>query len=503
MRLEGHRVRLPRSRPRIRKRWKATLRLRACAGAGVTGLVFASLANVAGAQELPSFLGADSLKALEAARAEREAEAMKLIPGQPAPAAGAANPAPAAPAAGAAKAERDKRKVQEDEAKRRAEAMKRLAPEGGVKHLSPQETELLEAENAAKARADQRVKDLAAGGAQAPSAGTVTTSDPATSAAALGQAADQIKELLKDAGAPEPQQPMPSITLMQKLPTAPEIKPAPAPAAPPVQQRSPGGKLSDPLPAEGEQKGLQYHAAACPEAKIATQSVTGGRMRIDVDSPCRGAETARIQYGDVTFERALDKAGRLSFTLDLFQGRQAALAVAFKDETRQPVAIASDDLDKVSKVAVTWRAPVNLDLHAFEYTTIDGQKGHVWAGAPESAETASALTKSDGRGHGFLSFQSDASGSGDKVEVYTFWHVQGQDGGIVTLAVDNETRGANPKAEFCGTGALASVEMHVWRLARGAAPESEDRMLAGAACGTQLTQEVRYNPDTMLQLRIR
>lgn len=449
--------------------------------------------------QIPSFLGADSLKALEAARAEREAEVHKLAP--------PVTQTPASPplAAPAPAAKIDRRKALEEEAKRRAETMKRLAPEGGVKHLSPHEVELLEAENAAKARADQRARELAAGLAPTDdhaASGTVTTSDPAASAAALGQAAAEVKALLKDAGAPAASPRGPSVTLMEKLPTPAE---APAQSA----QRSPSGKLTSPLPAEAPaspQPQPQPSApvfASCPAAKVSAQPLSAGRMRIDIDSACRAGEPVAVLYGDVRFERALDKAGQLAFVLDLFRGRDGSVAIDFKDQTRLPVDIVANDLDKVSKVAVLWRSPVNLDLHAFEYASIDGKTGHVWAGQPESAETALALAKSEGRGHGFLSFQSDASGGGDKLEVYTFWHVPGQDSGIVTLAVDNATRGSNPAGESCGTGALASVDMRVWRMLRGGTAESEDRILASVPCGRSLPLDVRYNPDSMPSLKAR
>jgi hypothetical protein len=445
---------------------------------------------------LPSFLGADSLKALEAARAEREAEKSRQAP--------AAVPSVAAPAQ---PARPDRRKAQEEEAKRRAETMRRLAPDGGIKRVSPEETRLIEAEDAAKARADRRSQEAAAGNAQ--SAGTMTLEQEAksigSSAAALGDAAAQMKALIGDdasRSAPPPALPAQSISLMEKLPAPAEVKPpAEAPSPPQKPGRSPGGKLSDPLPAGAAPAAAG--TAGCGTAQIAAASVAGGRMRIDIDSGCRGGESVQVTYGAVKFERALDKAGRLAFTLDLFQGREPEIAVQFQDGTRTAVAAKSDDLDKVSKLAVMWRTPVNLDLHAFEYTARLGANGHVWAGQPGSVETAQTQAAADARGRGFLSFQSDASTPGDKVEVYTFWHVPGQDGGAVTLAVDHETRGATPKAETCGAGKLASVEMHVWRLVRGADLETEERMLASVPCGSELPAEVRYNPDSMPHLRVR
>ena len=125
------------------------------------------------------------------------------------------------------------------------------------------------------------------------------------------------------------------------------------------------------------------------------------------------------------------------------------------------------------------------------------------SGSTSDAEGAASLAQAESRGHGFLSSSSTAAGGGDKVEVYTFWHVAGQESGAVTLAVDYETRGEIPKAASCGAGALASVEMQVWRLFRGEPPESESRTLAAAPCDAPLPEAARYNPDSMPQLKIR
>jgi hypothetical protein len=151
-----------------------------------------------------------------------------------------------------------------------------------------------------------------------------------------------------------------------------------------------------------------------------------------------------------------------------------------------------------------WRAPVNLDLHALEYTARQGGAGHVWASAPSSSEAALEQSRKTARGRGFMSALADGTAEDDKVEIYTFWHAEGQEGGAVSLMVDYETRGDLPRDDACGSGQLASIEFRVFRLARGAAaPVSEQRALPAAPCGKPLPAEVRFNPDSMPHLLIR
>ncbi len=104
--------------------------------------------------------------------------------------------------------------------------------------------------------------------------------------------------------------------------------------------------------------------------------------------------------------------------------------VRFGDNTRKTVPVAARDLDKVSKIAVLWRAPVNLDLHVFEYAARHDQAGHLWAKKPSAIATARLASQSEKRGHGFLSAIDDEQSLGDKIEVYTFLHNDEQASGV-------------------------------------------------------------------------
>lgn len=157
----------------------------------------------------------------------------------------------------------------------------------------------------------------------------------------------------------------------------------------------------------------------------------------------------------------------------------------------------------MSKVAVIWKAPVNLDLHAFEYLARPGGRGHVWAGAPSSAEKAKAEAIGGKIARGFLSSSADTTTLGDKVEVYTLWNVAGQESGVVSTAIDFESRGDTPAGETCGDGKHARASYRLLLFARNQIFGDEQRVLAPAACGEALSREVRFNPDTSMSLSVR
>ena len=238
-------------------------------------------------------------------------------------------------------------------------------------------------------------------------------------------------------------------------------------------------------------------------AEIATSTLPAGRMRIVVGAPCRAGEAFSVSYGRYAFARKLDKAGRHVFDLDLFLGDAAEVAVVFGDGTRRPVKIVSLNLNRVSKVAVTWKSAVNIDLHALEYTTRRGGAGHVWAGHPSSAEAAIRSAREDSRGRGFMSTASYGTTAGDKVEVYTLWHPVEQRDGAISLLVDYESRGDKAVGAVCGDGPNASVSVTMHRLVRGRPGRSDQIVFASIPCGVELLPQQRFNPYLVSDLRLR
>ncbi len=282
--------------------------------------------------------------------------------------------------------------------------------------------------------------------------------------------------------------------------TAPAPPPAP-PAAEPAPQASGAPQL--PSLVTVPPATLKVDAAACSTADVQTEPLDGGRMRLSITAPCRPGEAVQISYGGAEIIRRLDPRGSLEYVLDCFAGDAAPAELRFSDGTRQSVAIRARDLDAVSKVAVVWRAPVNLDLHVFEYAARDDDPGHLWAKAPSSMEAARAQVAADKRGHGYLS-SSDSEGSlGDKVEVYTFLHSDEQTSGAIAMALDYETRGEVPAGATCGQGALAEIDFQVSMRPRGGQLARQAGVLTRVDCGLRIAREARFNQAALPGLRIR
>lgn len=226
-------------------------------------------------------------------------------------------------------------------------------------------------------------------------------------------------------------------------------------------------------------------------------------MRLLLKSECRPNQDVQLAYGGAVLIRRLDAAGQLDFTLDAFAGASAALEITLADGRREIVPVAANDLDRLAKVAVIWRAPVNLDLHAFEYASPFGQAGHVWERKPVTKVMAQEIMRAGRRGRGFLSTHDDGRSVGDNLEVYTFFHHDEQATGVVGFSIDYETRGELPSGATCGAGAFAEVSYQFSMLNHLGQVTRENGLLAAAPCGVRVAPEIRFDQLFLPALRLR
>jgi hypothetical protein len=229
-----------------------------------------------------------------------------------------------------------------------------------------------------------------------------------------------------------------------------------------------------------------------------------GRAELVVDSDCRRFQDMRIRYAGMEFVRTIDENGRLDFILDCIAGDAVPVEFVFADGSRlsrKPTAL---DLDKVTKLAVIWNAPVNLDLHAFEYAAAPGSQGDVWEGSPSSEADMAKRLALDKRGHGFITTSSTGKENGTKLEVYTFWHQPGQKSGVINMALDYESRAKGPRdPETCGTGLYSDVEYEAVLLERNGAAKRFFAKFASLDCSIQLRGSDRYNHKTVPEIFVR
>lgn len=238
---------------------------------------------------------------------------------------------------------------------------------------------------------------------------------------------------------------------------------------------------------------------SCENIDVTANPQAAGRIAISIKAACLAGRNVSFDYAGHEFVRAVGGDGALSLTLDLFEGA-APLSLKLDDGTSKAVDVSGVELAGISKVAILWSAPVNLDLHAFEYLAPRDGPGHVWSKAPSTLDTAVTAAREGTRGRGFISMDDTGTGPGLHSEVYTFLHNKSQRSGAITLMIDYETRGDLPSGDHCGTGKLAQIEALVVRLRPGGNVEKESVRLPAAPCGQKLPQSERFNSDTLSDL---
>jgi hypothetical protein len=240
---------------------------------------------------------------------------------------------------------------------------------------------------------------------------------------------------------------------------------------------------------------------ACADARVDVTPLPAGLMRIAIASPCRPNQSVHVLYAGIELVRALGASGEASFDIDCIAGDDFPVDVMFEDGSRNTLKVAALDLARVTKIAVLWRAPVNLDLHAFEYAARPDSPGHIWAGAPSSSQEAEAKMKETARGHGFMSSISNGTEAGTKLEVYTFLRQAEQKSGVISMALDYESRAHQPQdADTCGNGLYSEVRYETILLDRNTSVKRQFGSLAAVDCNTELSGLARFNNKTVPEI---
>ena len=276
--------------------------------------------------------------------------------------------------------------------------------------------------------------------------------------------------------------------------------------------RAPNGNANEPpirqAPASIETQSTSAGTATSPPVAVcgphilATEARDGGIMRLVFTSSCRANQDVQLAYGGAVLIRRLDQNGRLDVMLDAFAGAGSDVVLTFADGNTEKRPVVAKDLDKLTKVAVIWSAPINLDLHAFEYSASYGKAGHVWERAASTLVSAREIAAGGRRGRGYLSTSDDGRSLGDKLEVYTFLHHDEQASGVVAMGLDYETRGEIPAGMTCGNGAFAEVRYHVVTLDRRGQTARENGILSPAPCGAKIGTQVRFDPFLLPAIRV-
>lgn len=230
---------------------------------------------------------------------------------------------------------------------------------------------------------------------------------------------------------------------------------------------------------------------------LSTRPGQGGMVRIAIQADCYASRTFALLHAGLEFDGRFDASGVAEMEIPVLE-ISPEISVRFDDGAVATAPLNFDlrSVEQTHRIAIAWTAPVNLDLHAFEYSAGFGADGHVWEQNPREFRDVRKP------GGGFHSSFPAAAIDGQSIEVYTFWANRRTEPGFMRIVVDHASRGEVANGEFCGQGPLANPGYTVVRAERGAIT---DRALSGftpANCGQSIGVDVRYSNNALADLKI-
>lgn len=236
--------------------------------------------------------------------------------------------------------------------------------------------------------------------------------------------------------------------------------------------------------------------AACTPT-LSTRPGQGGMVRIDVEADCYASRTFALIHAGLEFGGRVSADGVAEMEIPVLE-ISPDISARFDDGAIATAPLNFDlrSVEQTHRVAIAWTAPVNLDLHAFEYSAGFGADGHVWEQNPREFREVRRP------GGGFHSSFPATVINGQSIEVYTFWANRRTQPGFMRIVVDHASRGEVANGEFCGQGPLADPGYTVVRAERGVIT---DRALSGftpANCGQSIGSDVRYSNNALADLKI-
>jgi hypothetical protein len=236
---------------------------------------------------------------------------------------------------------------------------------------------------------------------------------------------------------------------------------------------------------------------------LAAEPVVGGRVRLALEASCAAGRPVVVAYGGIETEHAIGPDGKASIVVDAFLGSRDPIVVRLSPDWSKEVPVTKLEGERVSKAAIVWSGPVDLNLHAFEAAAAPGERGHVWSGAPSSADEAERERDGVRRSRGFFGRVGKGHPTARAAEIYTVLHAPGEPAGVVELAVVRAGQGEGARRTDCaGSTGGAEVAFELVLLAPDGSVTRRRAALAAIECEQPASREARFDTDRLPRVRL-
>ncbi|GKY86416.1 hypothetical protein [Sinisalibacter aestuarii] len=240
--------------------------------------------------------------------------------------------------------------------------------------------------------------------------------------------------------APSAADPMPVdlVTRSEATPSPILATPDPVPAAPPVEEiiiaaaDVANDLASEPAPP----------VATC-EIAMDLAAEAPALVAITLSAPCNSGEEVTFSHAGMIFSEQLGPEGDLFLAMPAME-ENAIVTATFSDGQEAAGDILVPDFAEIERVALVWKGPTGLQLHALENGANYGEAGHIWAETPASAENAIAGTG------GFVSALGSTA-DGYAADIYTYPAALMLDGQEPDISIEAQVMENTCAHEIAGT----------------------------------------------------
>ncbi|MCL5778019.1 hypothetical protein M1105_13605 [Limibaculum sp. FT325] len=202
-----------------------------------------------------------------------------------------------------------------------------------------------------------------------------------------------------------------------------------------------------------------------------------GETELVITSPCHADSIAQLSYEGIDLGIRIDRGGQGAISVLGFRSSADAV-LAFADGETLEFSLPFTGTDRIERVALTWDAPVLLELHAMEFGASPGAAGHINPANPGDFREVRR------RGGGYLASYAPVEGVGQSVQIYSHWLRRGGAAGVVKLYIDFASRHREHQEGTCGNGPLSRPAFTIIRSSRGRIEMPVSRRLASIECET-------------------
>lgn len=210
-----------------------------------------------------------------------------------------------------------------------------------------------------------------------------------------------------------------------------------------------------------------------------------GRALVEITKPNSAGRKVDIEYGDEMYSFKMGNDGRLRAGFVLTEAT-SQFTISMSETAPITCEVTVPDFNKLHRVVLRWRDPVQLDLNVIEPGGRMGETGHINAMRPNT-------NMSHGIGQMDVVGSAPAEGATAELSYVVPNSSLIPPNSTFTYKIDYVTRGLQPEAPYCEDHALGSPQVEFVTI-EGGKVSTRKMGVSRARCREKIAEYRRYMP---------